>query len=71
MQVFKWRVLPDFVFLPIIALVALWLGAGGITQASLLRLESGTALCTAVGASRLTQHDVTSQPGTCHAVADR
>ena len=33
MQVFKWRVLPDFVFLPMIAFLALWLGAAGVTQA--------------------------------------
>ena len=42
MQVFKWRVLPDFVFLPIIVFLAVWLGAGGVTQAYLPWLESGT-----------------------------
>lgn len=74
MQVFKWRVLPDFVFLPIIAFTALWLGAGGVTQAYLLRLESGTALCKSPGGSipRLVQYDSTFQPSdTCHAVRER
>ena len=74
MQVFKWRVLPDFVFLPIIAFTALWLGAGGVTQAYLLRLESGTALCTSPGGSipLLVQYDSTFQPSdTCHAVRER
>ncbi len=71
MQVFKWRVLPDFVFLPVIVFVAVWLGAGGVTQGYLPWLESGTALCTSPGGSvqRLVQYESTFQPGkTCHAV---
>jgi uncharacterized protein (DUF2235 family) len=71
MQVFKWRVLPDFVFLPLILFVVLWLGAGGVTQAYLPWLESGTALCTSPGGSvpRLVQYDSTFKPGTsCHPV---
>ena len=38
---FKWRILPDYVFLPIIVFIALWLGAGGVTQAYLPWLENG------------------------------
>jgi hypothetical protein len=49
MQVFKWRVLPDFVFLPVILLVALWLGVAGATQAYLPWLEAGPALCASAG----------------------
>ena len=52
MQVFKWRVLPDYTFLPIIVFVAGWLGAGGVTQTYLPWLESGTALCASPGSVR-------------------
>jgi hypothetical protein len=74
MQVFKWRVLPDFVFLPVIVFVAVWLGAGGVTQAYLPWLESGTALCMSPGGNiqRLVEYDSTFLPGnTCHVVYKR
>ena len=71
MQVFKWRVLPDFAFLPIIIFIVLWLGAGGATQAYLPWLESGTALCASPGGSvpQLVDYGDTFQTGTtCHPV---
>jgi uncharacterized protein (DUF2235 family) len=48
MQKFKWTFLP-FVFIALIALVAAWLGAAGITQASLPTIERGTTLCQTAG----------------------
>ena len=61
MQVFKWSVLPDFVFLPLIVLVAAWLAAAGVTQTALPWLESGTALCPSAGGSlpELVTHQAT------------
>lgn len=44
-QTFKWWILPDFVFWPIILLLALWLAAGLYTQARLPGLEAGNKLC--------------------------
>jgi hypothetical protein len=49
MQVLKWRVLPDGVLLPVIVLVALWLGFAGVTQTYLPVLEGGSALCQSAG----------------------
>jgi uncharacterized protein (DUF2235 family) len=71
MQVFKWRVLPDFVILPVIAIVALWLGAAGATQTYLPLLEGGTALCTTAGSNlqALTQYtDTFRTSDTCLSV---
>lgn len=72
MQVFKWRVLPDAVLLPLIVLVALWLGAAGATQTYLPVLEGGTALCTSAGPNlqALTQPYTGDfkTADTCHAV---
>jgi len=74
MQFFKWRVLPDWVFLPVILFVALWLAVGGITQTYLPWLESGTALCTSKGdnlAALSTYTGVFDPAATCHAVGQR
>jgi uncharacterized protein (DUF2235 family) len=49
MQRFKWRIVPDYVFTPVIAVAALWLGAAGLTQAYLPWFESGTAVCQSEG----------------------
>jgi uncharacterized protein (DUF2235 family) len=73
MQVFKWRILPDYVFLPMMLFIVLWLAAGGVTQTYLPWLESGAALCTSPGGSvpRLVQYDGTFKPGdTCHPVRE-
>ena len=70
-QVFKWLVLPDVVFLPVIVLVAAWLAAAGVTQTALPWLESGTALCPSAGGSlsELVTHQATFRTeATCHAV---
>ena len=70
-QVFKWSVLPDVVFLPLIVLVAAWLAAAGVTQTALPWLESGTALCPSAGGSlpELVTHQATFRAdATCHAV---
>jgi len=44
-QIFKWHILPDVLFGPILLLVMAWAAAGLYTQARLPGLESGTALC--------------------------
>ena len=71
MQVAKWLVLPDFVILPVIVLVALWLGAAGVTQGYLPFLEAAD-LCPSAGSGlpALTQpHTGEFNPSdTCHAV---
>jgi len=70
-QEFKWGVLPDFVFLPLIVLVAAWLAIAGVTQTALPWMESGTALCPSAGGSLpvLATHEATFRTdATCHAV---
>jgi hypothetical protein len=71
MQGLKWLVLPDVVILPLIAFVAVWLAAAGITQIVLPRLESGTGLCRGVAGSLqpLDRYENTFEPKVvCHAV---
>jgi hypothetical protein len=70
-QVFKWSVLPDLVFLPLILIVAAWLAAAGVTQTALPWLESGTALCLSAGEAlpELASHQATFRTdATCHPV---
>lgn len=47
LQVIKWRVLPDFVIAPIVAVAAGYLLLGAYTQAWLAFAESGSLLCSA------------------------
>jgi hypothetical protein len=64
-------VLPDFVLLPLIVFLAVWLVAAGITQTALPRLESGTRLCQGATGSLevLTTYEKTFVPSaTCHPV---
>ena len=71
MQVLKWLVLPDFVLLPLIVFLAVWLVAAGIAQTALPRLESGTRLCQGAAGSLevLTTYEKTFVPSaTCHPV---
>jgi hypothetical protein len=45
MQRFKWTVLPDVVFMPLIAATAFWLFLAGVTQITLPWLEDGSTFC--------------------------
>jgi hypothetical protein len=70
MQGFKWGFLP-FVFIGLIALMTLWLGAAGLTQAALPTMERGTALCPSAGEQlQALQHygGRFAPSATCHAV---
>ena len=48
-QFFKWALLPNGIFLPIMLFAGLWFVAGSYTQARLPWLEKGVDLCTPVG----------------------
>jgi uncharacterized protein (DUF2235 family) len=69
-QGLKWAVLPR-VILFLMMVVALWLGAAGITQLALPRLESGSALCQSATGSlpSLVSYDGIFEPSSlCHPV---
>ena len=74
MQMFKWRVLPDLVVAPLLALAGLWLVGGALTQAALPWLESGNSLC-APTADTIPELTVTridfSTRATCHTLGAR
>jgi uncharacterized protein (DUF2235 family) len=45
LQLFKWRVLPDFVFGPLLVVLVVWLALGLYVQTALPGLENSGALC--------------------------
>jgi hypothetical protein len=49
LQVFKWKVLPDFVVAPLIAVTGFWLFGGAVTQTTLPYYESRNDLCASAG----------------------
>ena len=74
LQIFKWKVLPDLVVAPLIALLGVWLAAGAVTQATLPFFESRNDLCASAGGSlpELTTARLAFSPReTCHAVGAR
>ncbi len=73
-QTFKWHVLPDWVFLPLIVVTASWLAAAGATQAYLPWMEGDATLCTSAGdrVTDLVHHDGRfATEWTCHATQRR